>query len=82
MNKTIYKIYLSQSSGEIQHVYDSESKDEILELWKQECSAQDEYTSFDLKLELCKEVIDSETDDEISSEVIDSYIIPESQQNN
>jgi hypothetical protein len=82
MNKTIYKIYLYQSTGEVQTPYDSESKEEILKLWKQECSVQDEYTPLDESLELCKVVEDSETDDEISSEVIDSYIITEAQQDN
>ena len=82
MNKTIYGIYLYQSTGEVQDVYDRESKEEILELWKQECSSQDEYTPLDESLELVKVVVDSETDEEISSETIDSYTITESQQDN
>ena len=78
----MFYIHLYQSSGEIQTEFTSESKEEILELWKQECSVEDEYTPLDESLELCKVVEDSETDEEISSEVIDSYIITESQQDN
>jgi hypothetical protein len=66
-----YTIYLYQSTGEVQNVYDSESKEEIMKLWKQECSSQDEYTPLDIELVLDKD-----------GETIDSYIIPESQKDN
>lgn len=67
----MFYIHLHQSSGEIQTVFTSESKDEITELWKQECSVEDDYTDLDELLTL--------SDDDV---VIDSYQIPESQQGN
>ena len=67
----MFYIHLHQSSGEIQTVFDSESKEEILKLWKQECEAEDEYTELDELLTL--------SDDDV---VIEKYHIPESQQGN
>ena len=67
----MFYIHLHQSSGEIQTVFTSESKDEILELWNQECSVDDEYTSLDELLILSND-----------GDVIDSYRILESQQGN
>lgn len=65
----MYYIHLYQSTGEIQTVFTSESKEEILKLWEQEKNAEDDYTEFDEELTLSYE-----------EEVIDSYQIPESQQ--
>ncbi len=66
-----YTIHLHQSSGEIQTVFTSDSKDEILDLWKQEKSADDEYTEFDVLLTLS-----------FCDQVFDTYLIPASQQGN
>ena len=52
-------------------MFTSESKEEILELWKQECEVEDEYTEFDELLTLSYEDV-----------VFDSYLILESQQGN
>lgn len=67
----MYYIHLYQSSGEIQTVFTSESRDEILQLWAQECAADDEYTEFDEQLTLSNEEI-----------VMESYTIPDSQRGN
>ena len=67
----MFYIHLHQSSGEIQTVFSSESKEEITQLWKQECSVDDEYTELDEKLTLS-----------LNDDVIDSYQITESQQGN
>ena len=67
----MYYIHLHQSSGEIQTVFTSESKEEILQLWKQECEADDEYTEFDVLLTLSYRDVQ-----------FDSYHITESQQGN
>ena len=67
----MFTIHLHQSTGEIQTVFDSESREEITQLWEQECSAQNEYTPCDEFLTLsCNDV------------VFDSYLIPASQQEN
>ena len=67
----MFHIHLHQSSGEIQTVFTSESKEEITQLWKQECEADDEYTFLDELLTLS-----------LNDDVIESYQIPESQQGN
>ena len=67
----MFYIHLHQSTGEIQTVFSSSSKDEILKLWAQECATDDEYTELDELLTL--------SDDDI---VIDTYQIPASQQDN
>ena len=67
----MFYIHLHQSTGEVQTVFTSESKEEILELWKQECEVEDEYTEFDELLTLSYEDV-----------VFDSYLILESQQDN
>ena len=51
----MFYIHLHQSTGEVQTVFTSESREEITELWKQECSATDEYTSLDELLTLSYE---------------------------
>ena len=65
----MFYIHLHQSSGEIQTVFTSESRDEIIQLWEQECNAVDEYTSLDVLLTLSYRDV-----------VFDSYLIPASQQ--
>jgi len=67
----MFYIHLHQSTGEVQTVFTSESREEITQLWEQECSSQDEYTSFDELLTLSYNDV-----------VFDSYLIPESQQDN
>ena len=67
----MFYIHLHQSSGEIQTVFSSESRDEILNLWVQECDADDEYTEFDVLLTLSYRDV-----------VFDSYLIPAEQQGN
>ena len=67
----MFYIHLHQSSGEIQTVFTSESRDEIQQLWAQECATDDEYTEFDVLLTLSYRDV-----------VFDSYLIPESQQDN
>ena len=67
----MFYIHLHQSTGEVQTVFTSESRDEITQLWKQECSVDDEYTSCDVLLTLSYRDV-----------VFDSYLIPESQQDN
>ena len=61
----MFYIHLHQSSGEIQTVFTSESRDEIMQLWAQECAADDEYTSLDVLLTLSYRDV-----------VFDSYLIP------
>ncbi len=65
----MFYIHLHQSSGEVQTVFTSESRDEITQLWNQECSTIDEYTPLDELLTLSYNDV-----------VFDSYLIPESQQ--
>ena len=67
----MFYIHLHQSSGEIQTVFTSDSRDEIVQLWEQECRADDEYTEFDVLLTLSYRDV-----------VFDSYLIPASQQDN
>ena len=67
----MFHINLYQSTGEIQSVFSSDSKDEITQLWKQECSTTDEYTELDDLLTLSNDDV-----------VIDFYKIPTSQQQN
>ena len=67
----MFYIHLHQSSGEIQTVFTSESRDEILNLWVQERDVDDEYTELDVLLTLSYRDV-----------VFDSYLIPESQQGN
>ena len=67
----MFYIHLHQSPGEIQTVFDSDSRDEILKLCEQECSATDEYTPLDVLLTLSYQDV-----------VFDSYLIPTSQQDN
>ena len=69
IKRVMFYIHLHQSTGEVQTVFTSENKEEILELWKQECSVTDEYTEVDEMLTLSYEDV-----------VFDSYLIPESQQ--
>ena len=68
---TNYRINLYQNTGETQFQWESESLEEITKLWNQEKSQQDEFTEFDEELLLYK-----------GEELIDSYIIPESQKGN
>ena len=67
----MFYIHLYQSTGEIQTVFTSESRDEIIQLWAQECAVYDEYTPLDVLLTLSYRDV-----------VFDSYLIPESQQDN
>ena len=67
----MFYIHLHQSTGEIQTVFTSESRDEILNLWVQECDADDEYTECDVLLTLSYRDV-----------VFDSYLIRPSQQTN
>ena len=69
--ETVFYIHLHQSTGEVQTVFTSESRDEITQLWKQECSVDDEYTELDVLLTLSYRDV-----------VFDSYLIPSSQQGN
>jgi len=70
----IYTIYLHQSSGETQHVYQSESFEEISKLWEQEKALDDDYTSMDEELTLRQR-----TDEDSDAEMIDCYPILNSQ---
>ncbi|QNI75628.1 hypothetical protein [Synechococcus sp. MVIR-18-1] len=70
----IYTIYLHQSSGETQHVYQSESFEEISKLWEQEKALDDDYTSMDEELTLRQR-----TDEDSEDEMIDCYPILNSQ---
>ena len=65
----MFYIQLHQSTGEVQTVFTSESRDDITRLWEQECSAEGEYTSCDELLTLS-----------YGDVVFDSYLIPEAQQ--
>ena len=67
----MFYIHLHQSTGEIQTVFSSESRDEITQLWEQECAEDDEYTEIDVLLTLSFRDV-----------VFDSYLIPASQQGN
>ena len=67
----MFAIHLHQSTGEVQTVFTSESREEITQLWKQECSVTDEYTPLDELLTLSYEDV-----------VFDSYLILDSQQGN
>ena len=67
----MFYIHLHQSSGEIQTVFTSDSRDEVLEIWAQECAVDDEYTEFDVLLTLSYRDV-----------VFDSYLIPAEQQGN
>ena len=64
----MYLICLYQTTGEIQTVYTSDSLEEITKLWKQECQAEDEYSEFDERLALY-----------LDGELLESYLIPDSQ---
>jgi hypothetical protein len=67
----MFYIKLHQATGEIQTPFQSESREEITQLWAQECAVDDEYTDFDVLLTLSFRDV-----------VFDSYLIPASQQNN
>ena len=67
----MFYIHLHQSTGEIQTVFSSDSRDEITKLWAQECAEDDEYTEIDVLLTLSFRDV-----------VFDSYLIPASQQGN
>ena len=67
----MFSIQLHQSTGEIQTVFTSDSRDEITQLWAQECAADDEYTEFDVLLTLSFRDV-----------VFDSYLITTEQQSN
>ena len=67
----MFYIHLHQSTGEIQPVFTSESRDEILNLWVQQRDADDEYTEFDILLTLSYRDV-----------VFDSYLITPEQQVN
>ena len=67
----MFSIHLHQSTGEIQTVFTSDSRDEITQLWEQECSLDDEYTEFDVLLTLSFRDV-----------VFDSYLITTEQQSN
>jgi len=67
----MFSIHLHQSTGEIQTVFTSESRDEILNLWVQERDADDEYTEFDVLLTLSYRDV-----------VFDSHLITPEQQSN
>jgi hypothetical protein len=67
----MFFIHLHQSTGEIQTVFTSESRDEITQLWQQECSVEDEHTELDVLLTLSYNDV-----------VFDSYLIPSSSQTN
>jgi hypothetical protein len=71
----LYRIELHQSTGETQNVFESDSLEKIKKLWEQEKSLADEYTEFDDELTLRKSTDGFEDD----NEMIDSYIIPNSQ---
>jgi hypothetical protein len=70
----IYTIYLHQSSGETQHVYQSESFEEISKLWEQE-KKNDDYMAMDEELTLRQRTDEDSEDDEM----IDCYPILNSQ---
>ena len=67
----MFSIQLHQSTGEIQTVFTSDSRDEITQLWAQECALDDEYTEFDILLTLSFRDV-----------VFDSYLISPEQQTN
>jgi len=71
-----YAIILHQSTGENQTVYTSNSIEEITKLWEQEKALDDDYTEFDEELTL------RQSSDGINSEMIDCYLIKESQKGN
>lgn len=71
----LYRIELHQSTGETQNVFESDSLERIKKLWEQEKSLADEYTEFDDELTLRKSTDGFEDD----NEMIDCYIIPNSQ---
>lgn len=72
----IYTIYLHQSSGETQHVYESESFEEISKWWEHEKSGtDDDYAWMDDELTLRQR---KDEDDE-NGEMIDCYPILNSQ---
>lgn len=74
-----YRIELHQSSGETQNQGQSESWEEIQkewDYWKQ----QDDYSEMDEEITLRQSSLHWD-DDNYDDEMIDCYIIPESQQN-
>ena len=73
-----YAIILHQSTGENQTVFTSDSLEEITKLWEQEKALDDDYSEFDEELTLRKSTDEFEDDDEM----IECYLIPESQKGN
>ena len=71
-----YAIILHQSTGENQTVFTSDSLEEITKLWEQEKALDDEYSENDEELTL------RQSSDGINSEMIECYLIPESQKDN
>ena len=65
----MFYIHLYQSTGEVQTVFTSESRDEITRLWEQECGLEGEYTPCDELLTLSYGEV-----------VFDSYLITEAHQ--
>ena len=62
----MFYIHLHQSTGEIQTVFSSDSREEITQLFIQECDSTDEYTELDELLTLSYNDV-----------VFDSYLIPQ-----
>lgn len=63
-----YQIYLYQTTGETQFVFDAETLEEITKLWEECKNEQDEYTSIDAELSLYK-----------GEELLETYDIPDNQ---